>query len=375
MDDQRGLLNNKNMELPDFLKTPGQVKRANPLLVGVPSPRPARNPLKKSASNPLSYASWISKQQGTRTAVIAEESTKTLSRFTRNWSGSAVGRGKSHVEAVRETQTIDRNFFKGGGRPRAESLPFSHEDDLSHDMASSNGLRTRARYHYESETSLSSNNNNDVVWISKSLNKSRMRPTKTDISGDTGYESTTDDESVVRFIIPRGTTDVGRDGVSRRVAPTHDRSVVLTPSPDRSENVMPFRDTAVGPCFYENMATAKRHVRTLTEQSASHRGTLGNDRQAILDNSFLREELKPSRLYSQLSPNPSSPVRNSSWQESSGTPMKCPLFIPPTNPCTSAGDFGEKKRSRGVRDNIEPRICWEMSELKTEEENVRVTFV
>ena len=76
------------------------------------------------------------------------------------------------------------------------------------------------------------------------------------------------------------------------------------------------------------MATAKRHVHTLAEPSTSHALKSGNDRQAILDNSFLRDQLKPSRLFSQLSPELNSPLKTSSPKERNGTPVKCPLFIP-----------------------------------------------
>ncbi len=373
MDDQRGLLDHKNVELPDFLKVQeAPRKRNNPLLVGVPSPRPAHRPLKKTISGPPSYATWASKQQGNRPAVISEESRDTLSRFTRNWSGTA--RGKVHVETVTETQTIDRKrFFKHCqsetvGRLRAGSLPYTHSDDRCNVIAGGNELRTRIGYHYESETSL--NNNTEVVWVSNTLNKNRMRgSTKTDLSGDAGYESTTDDESVTRdfskaeVIIPQGNTNTDRLAVPGSVVPTSDRSAPGSPY------------------FCENMATAKRHVRTLAEQSTSHDLTSANDRQAILDSSFLRDQFKPSRLFSQLSPELNSSLVTSSPRERNGTPMKCPLFIPPGN-CYSAGDeFTETEESFRAHDNhveapsMEPRVCWEANEQKNEEGNVRVTFV
>ena len=372
MDDQRGILDLKSIEMPDFLKVQeAPKKRNNPLLVGVPSPRPAHHPLKKTTSSPPSYATWASKHQGNRPAVITEESRDTLSRFTRNWSGTA--RGKVHVATVTETQTIDRKrFFKHSqnetaGRLRAGSLPYTHPDDRCNDIAGGNELRTRVRYHYESETSLN-NNNTEVVWVANTLSKNRMRSsTKTDISKDAGYESTTDDEGISRnfkqteVIIPQGNTNTDQLAVPGSVVPSRDLS------------------TSKSPYFCENMATAKRHVRTLAEPSSTRDFTSGNDRQAILDNSFLRDQLQPSRLFSQFSPDPNSPIVTSSPKERNGTPMKCPLFTPPGN--RYSDEFTEVGQSFKARDkhvdaaNIEPRVCWEAKEQKNEEGNVRVTFV
>ena len=110
------------------------------------------------------------------------------------------------------------------------------------------------------------------------------------------------------------------------------------------------------------MATAKRHVHTLVEPSTSHALMSGNDRQAILDNSFLRDQLKPSRLFSQLSPELNFPFITSSPKERNGTPMKYALFIPPGNSYTPGDDFPETGTCR-ARDNhveaanIEPRVC------------------
>lgn len=374
MDDQRGLLDQKNVELPDFLKIQEAPKiRKNPLLVGVPSPRPAHHPLKKTNSSPPSYAAWVSKQQGNRPAVISEESRDTLSRFKRNWSGTAHGRGKVHVETVTETQTIDRRrFFKHSlnetaGRLRAGSLPYTHPDDRCGDIAGGNELRTRTRYHYESETSLN-NNNTEVVWVSNTLNKNRVRAsTKTDPSRDAGYESTTDDEGVSRnfpkaeVIIPQGNTNTDRLAISGSVVPVRDMS------------------TPGSPYFRENMATAKRHVRTLAEQSTTRDVTSGNDREAILDNSFLKDQLKPSRLFSQVSPKLHSPLVASSPNETNGTPMKCPLFVPPGN-SYSVGETETGKSFRTHENHVEStsmerRVCWEANEQTNEEGNVRVTFV
>ena len=99
---------------------------------------------------------------------------------------------------------IDRKrFFKRSqnetvGRLRAGSLPYTHPDDRCNDTAGGNEFKTRTRYHYESEMSLN-NNKANVVWVSSTLNKNRMRSsTKPDPSGDAGYESTTDDEGVTR---------------------------------------------------------------------------------------------------------------------------------------------------------------------------------
>ena len=373
MDDQRGLLDQKNIELPDFLKIQEAPKKRNdPLLVGVPSPRPAHHQLTKTISSPPSYATWVSKQQSTQPPVMTEKSRETLSKFTRNWSGSALGRGKVHAETVTESQTIDRKrFFKHSqnetvGRLRAGSLPHTHPNDRCNDTAGGNEFRTRTRYHYESEMSLN-NNKAEVVWVSNTLNKNRVRSsTKPDPLGDAGYESTTDDEGVSRnfpkaeVIVPLGNTN------SDQLA--------------MSGSVVPFRSSATSQYFCENMATAKRHVRTLAEQSTAHALTSGNDRQAILDNSFLRDQLKPSRLFSQLSPELNSLI-TSSPKERNGTPMKCPLFIPPGNSYTPGDDFTETGTSCGTRDNhaeavsIEPRVCWQANEPANEEGNVRVTFV
>ena len=371
MDDQRGILDLKSVEMPDFLKVKdAPKKRNNPLLVGVPSPRPAHRPLKKTSSSPPSYATWASKQHGHRPAVVTEEPHDTLSRFSRNWSGTA--RGKVHNATATETQTIDRKrFFKHSqnenvGRLRAGSLPYTHPDDRCNDIAVGNELRTRNRYHYESQTSL--NNNTEVVWVANTLNKNRMRSsTKTDISKDAGYESTTDDEGVsrnfqkVEVIIPQGNTNTDQLAVPGSVVPFRDQSM------------------SGSPYFCENMATAKRHVRTLAEQSTNRELTSGNDRQAILDNSFLRNELQPSRLFSQFTPELNSPPVTPSPRN--GTPLKCPLFIPPGNRHPADDEFSETGKSFRAHDNhvedanIEPRVCWEANEQKNEEGNVRVTFV
>ncbi|XP_028390915.1 regulator of G-protein signaling 12-like isoform X2 [Dendronephthya gigantea] len=365
MDDQRGLLDHKKIQLPDFLKThdvPSKTK-PSPFSVGVPSPRSVHQPLQKTTSSPPSYATWVNKLRESRPKVINEGSRETLSRFTRNWSGSAQGRAKVHIETVTETQTIDRKrFFKStqnetAGRLRAGSLPYTHPDDRCYDPAGVSELRTRNRYHYESETSL--NNNTEVVWVSNTLNKNRMRASnKMDRSGDAGYESTTDDEGgnfqKTEVIIPKGITNADRFAVSGSVVPLRDRAV------------------SEGPYFCENMATARRHVRTLAEQSAARDLTSGNDRGAILDNSFLRDELKPSRLFSQLTPEQDPPPDTSSPRN--GTPLKCPLFIPPGNSYSTAEHLGQTNSAINER-AVEPRVCWEASEQKNEEVNVRVTFV
>lgn len=366
MDDQRGLLDHKKIQLPDFLKIQEVSPKTSPFSVGVPSPRSVHQPLQKTTSSPPSYATWVNKQRDTRPTVIKEESRETLSRFRRNWSGSALGRAKVNIEAVTETQTIDRKrFFKSSqnetaGRLRAGSLPHTHPDDRCNDTAGGSELRTRNRYHYESETSL--NNNTEVVWVSNSLNKNRMRTSnKMDRSGDAGYESTTDDEGCSRnflkteVIIPKGITNAERFAVSGSVVPVRDRTI------------------SEGPYFRENMATAKRHVRTLAEQSAARDLTSGNDRGAILDNSFLRDQLKPSRLFSQLTPEQNPP---SSPSERNGTPLKCPLFIPPGNSYSTPDHFSQTSSS--IKESVvepKPRVCWEASEQKNEEVNVRVTFV
>ena len=256
MDDQRGLLDQKNIELPDFLKIQETPKKRNdPLLVGVPSPRPAHHPLEKTISSPPSYATRVSKPKGS---------------------------------------------------------------------------------------------------------------TKPDPLGDAGYESTTDDEGVTRnfpkaeVIVPQGNANSDQLAVSG--------------------SVVPLRSCPTSQYFCENMATAKRHVHTLAEPSTSHALKSGNDRQAILDNSFLRDQLKPSRLFSQLSAELNSPLKTSSPKERNGTPMKCPLFIPPGNSYTPGDDFTETGTCR-ARDNhveaasIEPRVCWQANEPANEEGNVRVTFV
>ena len=382
MDDQRGLLDFKNIELPDFLKTDEVLKkRNNPLLVGVPSPRPQHNPLKKTISSPPSYASWINKQQGNRPSVISGESKsrQTLSRFTRNWSGSALGRGKVHTETVTETQTIDRKrFFKhsqneSAGRLRAGSLPYNPEGRCN-ETAGGNELRTRNRYHYESECTLN-NNTTEVVWVSNTSSKNRVRAsTKTDPSGEGGNESTTDDESGPRncseaeVIIPQGVKNADRFALSGSVVPFREWSAPNSGSP----------------FFRDNIETARRHVHTLADQSTIRGLTSGHDREAILDNSFLREHLKPSRLFSQLSPEEISPVVTSSSDGRNaehGTPLKCPLFIPARTNCSSTGeDFDETRRLFRSRENhpdVEPspQVCWEASEERNDEGNVRVTFV
>ena len=232
-------------------------------------------------------------------------------------------------------------------------------------MAGVSELRTRTRYHYESETSLNNNKNSEVVWVSNSLNKNRVRRSaKTDTSGstDAGYESTTDDEGVSRsfpkteVIIPHGNMNTDRIAVSGTVITYGERSNLGSHY------------------FRENMATAKRHVRTLAEQS-------GNDRQAILDNSFLRDELKPSRLFSQLSPEVNSSLVTSSPKERNGTPRKCPLFIPPGSSYLTGNEVAESSKSFRTHENhvepagMEPRACWEANEPKEEDGSMRVTFV
>ena len=251
------------------------------------------------------------------------------------------------------------------GRLRAGSLSYTHSYERCNDTAGGNEFDTRTRYHYESEMSLN-NNKADVVWVSSTLNKNRMcSSTKPDPSGDAGYESTTDDEGVTRNFAKAEVNVTHGNANSDQLAV--------------SGSVVPFRSSPTSQYFCENMATAKRHVHTLAEPSTSHALKSGNDRQAILDNSFLRDQLKPSRLFSQLSPELDSPLKTSSPKERNGTPMKCPLFIPPGNSYTPGDDFRETGTCR-ARDNhveaasIEPRVCWQANEPVNEEGNVRVTF-
>ena len=112
------------------------------------------------------------------------------------------------------------------GRLRAGSLPYTHPDDRCNDTAGGNEFKTRTRYHYESEMSLN-NNKADVVWVSSTLNKNRMRSsTKPDPSGDAGYESTTDDEGVTRnfpkaeVIVTQGNANSDQLALSKSVVRT-----------------------------------------------------------------------------------------------------------------------------------------------------------
>ena len=112
------------------------------------------------------------------------------------------------------------------GRLRAGSLPYTHPDDRCNDTAGGNEFKTQTRYHYESKMSLNKNKA-DVVWVSSTLNKNRMRgSTKPDPLADAGYESTTDDEGVTRnfpkveVIVPQGNANSDQLAVSGSVVPS-----------------------------------------------------------------------------------------------------------------------------------------------------------
>ena len=133
-----------------------------------------------------------------------------------------------------------------------------------------------------------------------------------------------------------------------------------------------------------------------------------SDREGVLDNSFLREQLKPSRLFSQLSHELSTPPVTSptSYQrQTNDTPMRCPLFSPSTPNLGGGGGgddssrndsllddfpydnliFGSSVRSHkkhagstnGTRQavgNTKRNVYWE-TDVSNEEDSVRVTFV
>ena len=138
------------------------------------------------------------------------------------------------------------------GRLRAGSLPYTHSDDRCNDTAGGNEFKTRTRYRYESEMFLN-NNKADVVWVSSTLNKNRMRSsTKPDPSGDAGDEITTDDGGVTRNFPKAEVIVPERNANSDQLAV--------------SGSVVPFHSSPTSQYFCENMATAKRRIHSLSRR-------------------------------------------------------------------------------------------------------------
>ena len=373
IEDQRGVLD-KKIELPDFLKQPKKPDKGNNLQDdGVAKPFHRHPPLIKSTSSPPACEPSDNLPEKFPASSVHVQPSPRDNTMSRNWSGSSIMQGKPHVtQVVNQTQTIDRRrFFKTMQdsspitRLRAGSLPEDKPGGRYDEFSAASERRARSRYQYGSESSFG-NKENQVVWVSNALHKNRRRePNKTDHSGGPGNKTQTGNDwnsncVKAEVIIPQMKSNTSRFSPPRGVR--------------NGERPKPIRDNSF---VREYLQTTEPRTSTPDDQSKAHPLESASDREAILDNSFLRTQLKPSRLFSQTSPETNTPLGSSSpaqkrnqWIED---PKKCPIFY--------SGDSGqddtitEPSPESPVKLDSARQVYWGLSELGNEEEAVKVTFV
>lgn len=306
----------------------------------------------------------------------------------RNLSGSLLGRGRTKVDGACQTQTIDRKRFmnKSASGSRLRSGSLQHDNlDVHFDVLNGTELRGQTSSHYRSELSFEKNET-QVVWVTtNTTNKNRRRGGGGGGGGAGGNR----------------TNDAGEGGENEEDGgPIATKAEVIIPDVNRNAVSVPTSSAVGGESSQLRRRMSSDDRRPGLESTAS-------DREGVLDNSFLREHLKPSRLFSQLSHELSTPSVTSPTsyrRQTSDTPMRCPLFSPSTPNLGGGGgddssrndslldDFpydnlilgssmrsherhaGSTNGSHQAVDNTKRNVYWE-TDVSNEEDSVRVTFV